>query len=92
MLRGKFAPFFQEPVFSVQNPVRGDNSGRRPAIRITADEETKISLILAKSGFYGGDPDKVLDAPIDKVLQAYQYEMFLREYETTARELNKEGK
>ena len=91
MLRGKPAPFFEESVFCVQNAFR-DNTRRKPVIKVTADEETRIALILAKSGFYGGDPDKVLDAPINRVMQAYQYEMFLRDYEETARELNKEIK
>lgn len=48
-----------------------------------------IALTLAKAGYYQGDPEKILNARIDLVLQTYNYEMFTRDLETTFSELNK---
>ena len=49
-----------------------------------------IANTLAKSGYFGGNPVTVLNAPVDIVLNAFQYEMFSREYENAVFELNKE--
>lgn len=51
-----------------------------------------IAFTLAKSGYYSGNPEIVLNSPVDNVMGAYHYEMFTREYETTFAELNKETK
>lgn len=51
-----------------------------------------IALTLAKSGFYGGNPEAVLNSRVDLVVQAYHYEMFLRQLETTFTELNNKEK
>jgi hypothetical protein len=50
-----------------------------------------IALRLAKAGYWGGDPEKVLSAPADMVISAMQYEMYQQEYERTWVELNKEN-
>ena len=49
-----------------------------------------IALKLAKAGYGGGDPEKVLQMPADIVMAAVQYEQFLAESERTWLELNKE--
>jgi hypothetical protein len=49
-----------------------------------------IALRLAKAGWWQGDPGKVLKAPSDEVMAAFQYENFLSEYERMTYELNKE--
>lgn len=49
-------------------------------------------MALAESGYYGGNPETVLNAQFDIVYKTYQYEMFKREYEETYDELNKETK
>jgi len=51
-----------------------------------------IANTLAKSGYFGGNPETVLNAPVDIVLNAFQYEIFSRDYENAIIELNKEGK
>lgn len=51
-----------------------------------------IACLLAKTGYFGGNPQIILNSPIDIVLQTYQYEIFTREYEETYYELNKENK
>ena len=88
---GKPPPFFQEPCFRVQNPAC-DTTKRKPSIKITADYETVTAVTLAKSGYFGGNPQIVLNTPVDIVLQTYQYEMFTRKFEETCHEMNKEVK
>lgn len=46
--------------------------------------------MLAKAGWWGGSPTKILYAPTDEVINAYFYEIFTREYEQTYIELNRE--
>lgn len=48
-----------------------------------------MALVLAKAGYWGGDPGRILAAPVDEVLAAYQYEMFTKDLESTIMELNK---
>lgn len=47
---------------------------------------------LAKAGFYGGDPENVLNARADIVMQTYHYENFTRELDATFTELNNKSK
>lgn len=49
-----------------------------------------MAMRLASSGWWGGDPEKVLSAPADLVMAAAQYEFFKAEYERTYMEMNKE--
>jgi hypothetical protein len=46
---------------------------------------------LAKAGYCGGDPEKVLKARVDLVMEMYQYENFVNKYEKVWMELNKNG-
>lgn len=48
-----------------------------------------VALRLAKAGFGGGDPEKVLGMRVDLVMAAVQYETFVSEYERAYVELNK---
>jgi hypothetical protein len=50
-----------------------------------------IALQLAKAGWWGGDPGKVLKAPTEEVLAAIQYEQFLPDYERAIIEMNREN-
>jgi len=43
---------------------------------------------LAKAGYYGGNPDAVLEAPLNTVLAIIQYENFTRDVESAFRDLN----
>lgn len=47
---------------------------------------------LAKSGLYGGNPDIIYNSRVDRVIDLYHYNNFIKEYETTFYELNKEKK
>lgn len=48
-----------------------------------------IALKLAKAGYYGGDIQAVLSANVDHVFTAWEYEVFLSDYEIADYELNK---
>ena len=48
-----------------------------------------MALRLAKNGWWGGDPDKILGAPADSVMKAVHYEDFKGEYEAELMRLNK---
>lgn len=49
-----------------------------------------MALRLASSGWWDGDPERVLLAPADLVMGAVQYEAFRAEYEQAYVEINKE--
>lgn len=49
-------------------------------------------MTLAKSGYFGSNPETILNSPVDLVFQTYHYEIFTREYDETNIELNKEKK
>lgn len=48
-----------------------------------------IALRLAKAGYMGGDPHKVLGSPVDVVISMLQYENFLGDYERTWVHMNR---
>lgn len=48
-----------------------------------------LALRLAKVGYFGGDPERVLNGRVDLVLEALEYERFQGEYEDVYYEINK---
>jgi hypothetical protein len=48
-----------------------------------------MSLKLAKKGYYNSDPRKVLEARVDDVMNIYNYENFISDFEDTYYEMNK---
>jgi hypothetical protein len=48
-----------------------------------------VGLRLAKAGYCGGDPEKVLQMKIGWVMAMLQYEKFVGDYENTYIEMNK---
>jgi hypothetical protein len=48
-----------------------------------------VALRLARAGYGGGDPEKVLQMRADTVVMAIQYETFRAEYEAAFMEINK---
>lgn len=50
-----------------------------------------LALRLAKEGWWGGDPGKVLTAPVDEVLDALAYDNFRSTYESEMVRLNRGG-
>jgi hypothetical protein len=53
------------------------------------DEGLMFALSLAKAGYYGGDPEKVLQARVDIVLSLMQYESFRNDYQEVEYFINK---
>jgi hypothetical protein len=53
------------------------------------DNATLLSLRLAREGYWGGDPQRVLEAPTDQVLGAWEFVNFQADLEETTLELNK---
>lgn len=49
-----------------------------------------IALQLAKSGWWGGDPERILKARVDLVIGACQYVEFVNVFERTVVEINRE--
>lgn len=50
-----------------------------------------IALRLAKAGYYGGDPEKVLQGRVDHILDAIEFERFTADFEDAYIEMNKES-
>ena len=46
-------------------------------------------LMLAKAGYFSGNPEVIYNSPVDLVFKTYQYEMFMRDFENTYHEINK---
>ena len=96
MYKGKSRPFFRGGTFRVIKQLNGtrDTSqtkkSKRPRVEIDNDA-TFLSVRLARAGYFGGDPDKVLKAPVGTILSIIEYETFENDYEKEYRELNKES-
>ena len=87
---GKFKTFYQEPGFRVVNP--SFEAGRKPCVKCTVSADEQIIYLLAKANWFGGNPVEIENAPVDKVINAYHFEIYSREYESTYIELNKAEK
>ena len=53
------------------------------------DASDLYPLRLAREGFWGGDPQKIHEAPTNLVLDAWEFINFQAEYEETSLEINK---
>jgi hypothetical protein len=85
----EYLPFYQGAGFSVQSVSR---AGRRnPRITIN-DECLFVALRLAKSGYYNGDPDNVLKAPVSMVQNILHYENFEADLKNAYMELDNESR
>lgn len=88
MLKGKSHPFFQGANFEVKEPKI--NIGRKPRTVIN-DESLFIAIKLAKIGYYSGNPELILEAPVNMVLAILNYEMFDIDLENAYNDIIKEG-
>lgn len=83
-------PFFQKDFFYVK--AVGEIDGRKqPIVKVNVEEEYYIALKLAKEGYGGGDPEKILNMRVDLVLMMWQYEIFQADYEKAYIHINKEN-
>jgi hypothetical protein len=81
-------PFFSAKLFRVKNPAIEHWS--KPPIEVTAPEDLVVALRVARAGYYGGDPERVLKASFPMVMAIIQYEDFCNEYERTFHKINTE--
>ena len=61
----------------------------QPIVRINVSKDELKVYTLAKAGWYGGDTTKILNAPIDEVWKAYDFEIMTRQYKSTSLEMSK---
>lgn len=62
---------------------------QHPKFECFCSVEEYIILMLAKAGYFGGNPSTVLNTPIDWVMKCYHYENFVNKYQNAEMELNK---
>jgi hypothetical protein len=89
MRKGQPAPFLEASPFIVRNLIEGD-AVRQPKIEIRK-KELYHAFKLAEKGFYGGDPEKILSAPVNIVLDLIRYEGFTHDVQRFYKGLNNEG-
>lgn len=85
---GQPKAFFQKGLFRVTNAVH--DGSRKPRVEINAGDALFVALRLAREGWCGGDPEKVLATRVDLVVAMMQYEIYKTEYERAWIELNRE--
>ena len=84
MYRRKCPPFFEKPVFSVIKSGIQDDI-KYPKVKIDIGMIDVIPLKLARAGYFGGDYLKILNTPVDVIMNIWNYDIFCYEYE---KELN----
>lgn len=61
----------------------------QPNIRYNVSKDEFKIYMLAKAGWYGGNPSAILAAPIDEVLKSYYFEIMARQFKSTTLEMSK---
>ena len=51
-----------------------------------------VANVLAKAGYFGGNPQTILETDGGIVLDTFNYEMFCRQYDTVNILINKDNK
>jgi hypothetical protein len=74
------------PAFKVRWAKNGSNVNH-PKIDIDRND-LFYACKLAKEGYYGGNPEAILRAPADVVINLIRYEQFVKEVEAAYQELN----
>ena len=62
---------------------------QHPEFKSNCTIEEYIVLMLAKAGWYGGNPSTILTAPIDWVMKSYHFENFVNKYKNAEMEINR---
>ena len=58
-----------------------------PRFTISCEPEDYIVLMLAKAGWWGGNPSVISLTPVDEVLRAYYFENFTNDMKTAVTEM-----
>ena len=92
MFRGQSHPFFQGARFkTIWDSETYFKKYKYPKV-IILEEALSQAFMLAKRGYFGGDPVKILEADADIIQAALDFEKFESERELAFRELNKGDK
>jgi hypothetical protein len=67
-----------------------DDTKRYPKVLIE-DEALFVAMKLAEAGYYGGDPEKVMQAPVNIVLGIISFRRFQMEWDSVYHALNDES-
>lgn len=61
---------------------------QHPAIECFCTIEDYMILMLAKAGWFNGNPSTILTTPVDLVFKCYHYENFINKYQSAEMEMN----
>lgn len=86
MHEGEFDAFFQESGWNVVNPQRVER--RSPEIDVKVDFCDTVVVSLAKKGYWSSNPQLIWDAPTDMVIDMFNYEAFVSDYQETEMMMN----
>jgi len=90
MRRDKYRPFRREPIFSIKEARIPENNERKHPRIIIKDDCIFTAIKLAKEGYFNGNPQDILNAPVNVVQSILEYENFVYDYEQEYIALNKE--
>lgn len=89
MHKGQYRPFLSRPDFSVQR-IHGTGRDDKPRPKIEIHDQCFFwAAKLAKAGYYGGDPEQILNAPVSIIIKLLNFQVFENEYESAYYDLNK---
>ena len=90
MLRGKLPPFSRELPFRVAKGIdKGSKAADDKSPQYAIDDEiTFLAIRLAKAGYFGGNPEAVMNGRVDIVEDVLAYEKFELDYEKAYIALN----
>jgi hypothetical protein len=91
MFRKKYAPFFKIPLAYVVGKITKKGDLIEPKLKIE-NEALYVAIGLAKKGYYNGDPEKVLNAPVSMIKSIEKFEKVEVDYIEQLRELNNGGR
>lgn len=71
----------------MENPyINRENS---PVVKFNVSKDEFNIYLLAKAGWYNGNPSEIYAAPIDEVMKSYHFEIMARQYKNTSYEMSK---
>lgn len=62
---------------------------QHPEFECFCTVEEYMVLMLAKAGWYGGNPSAILSTPIDWVIKSYHFENFINKYQNAEIEMSR---
>lgn len=88
MCGDKPCPFSKKPDIAVINPLT-DSDVREPRVKYTGRPDELIAFTVTSEGMFSS-VNEVYNTPVGRVMNAYHYIKFRKDYQDTAILLNKE--